>query len=328
MRSTLHIAMATDLSPPSPAHRLLLSFFFGDPDDALDHPAVVCPLLKPIRRKAVYENWWIEDEVTYSRRGAMRVAECSDFAVVVWEGDELDTEDYQQYTYEAYRDLFDCVQSTQHRQPVKIWNYLGNINDGDGDEERYRRFSVGRAIAFQELGIDDVQAPTGTGVGTMQERGLTIIALCSRETFALAENPRQVSAFDYPRQYGPESPKFGRAGSVATSDCRLHLISGTAAIVGHESMHPDDTGAQLGETLRNLDSLCEAISEIDADRASFELDADCVLRVYLRDPSDRDATARALAARLGADATQIVFLHGDICRRELMVEIDGARIQV
>ena len=327
MSPALHISMATDLSPPTPAHQLLMSFFFGDPADAADHPAVVCPLLQPIDREAVYENWWVEGDITYSQRGSMRIAECNDFAVVVWEGDELDTQDHQQYTHDAYRDLFAGIQSTQHQQPVKIWNYLGNINEGDGDDERYRQFSVGRAIAFNELGIDDVQAPTGTGVGTMEERGLSIIALCSSQDFALAENPRQVSAFDYPRQYGPKSPKFGRAGSVRTPDYRLHLISGTAAIVGHESMHPDDTEAQLDETLRNLDSLCEAISAIEDNGPAFELDAQCVLRVYLRDPNERGAISRLLLERLGHDASQVVFLHGDICRRELMVEIDGVRIQ-
>ena len=178
-----------------------------------------------------------------------------------------------------------------------------------------------------ESGVSDEDAPTGTGVGTSLERGLSIIALCSTRDFALAENPRQVSAYRYPRQYGPQSPKFGRAGFVVTDKHHLHLISGTASIVGHESMHPGDTVAQLDETLRNLESLCHAVSEVNGGTPPLELDEQSVLRVYLRNPGDYPVIADQLRRRLGPGANQIAYLQGNICRRELEVEIDGVRVQ-
>ena len=327
MSSGLHICLANDLAPPTAAHKLLLSFHFGNGPAPHDHPAIVSPHLHPIDRDMLFENWWVTDDVEFTTRDGMRVAECGDYAVVIFESDESDTDNHEQLTHDAYRRLLDVVNATQHPQLVKIWNYIGNINEGEGDDERYRQFSVGRALAFSESDVEDQAAPTGTGVGMMRQRGLSITALCSRCDFALAENPRQVSAFNYPRQYGPKSPKFGRGGSVVTRSQRLHLISGTAAIVGHESMHPGDTQAQLDETLRNLDTLCHAVSEIDQAGPKLVLDEQSVLRVYLRDPDDYPAIAKSIRERLGLGPDQVVFLRGDICRQELMLEIDGVRIQ-
>ena len=325
--SRLRISLATDLTPPSPAHNLLMAFHFGQEPASAVHPAVVSPRLNAIDQDELYETWWIDDQVEYFTRGSLRIAECADYAVVVYENDESGYDDHEAFVHEAYAELLDAVASTRHPRIVKVWNYLGGINEGEGDLERYRRFSVGRAIAFAESGLDNEDAPTGTGVGTMNDRGLSIIALCSNQDFALAENPRQVSAFHYPREYGPQSPQFGRGGAVAASDHHLHLISGTASIVGHESVHPGDTVLQLDETLRNLDSLCDAISEVSRDDPRLILDDQSVLRVYLRNPGDYLPVAARLKDYLGPGAGQIAFLQGDICRRELMVEIDGVRVQ-
>jgi len=327
MSANLQVSLSSDLTPPTPSHKLLLAFHFGTEPAPDAHPAVVSARLNPIDRDQIYEAWWVDDDVRYYTQGSVRIAECADYAFVVYEDDERDHDDHEQFSRDAYRELLEVVNSTQHPRLVKIWNYLGGINEGDGDSERYRQFSVGRAIAFRDFGVTDENAPTGTGVGTALDRGLSIIALCSTRDFSLAENPRQVSAFAYPRKYGPCSPKFGRGGSVATANHRLHLISGTASIVGHESMHPGDAEAQLDETLRNLDSICDAVSEINNGNARLELDEQSVLRVYLRNPDDYRLIANKLKDRLGPGADQIAYLQGNICRRELEVEIDAVRVQ-
>ena len=61
------------------------------------------------------------------------------------------------------------------------------------------------------------------------------------------ENPRQLAAWRYPRQYGPRPPTFARA-MLAPDAVRLPLmLSGTGAVVGHASLQDDDLQAQLGE---------------------------------------------------------------------------------
>ena len=62
--------------------------------------------------------------------------------------------------------------------------------------------------------------------------------LATKQPGIAIENPRQVSAFAYPRDYGPVAPGFSRA-MLLPGDTPLLLISGTASIVGHASQHPD-----------------------------------------------------------------------------------------
>lgn len=314
----LQVVLGANISPPSQAHHLLVAFRFGSEPDVEDHSAVADTYLDPVLHDRLYECWWIKSPVTYRREGNIRIAECADYSVVIQDNDEKVGDDLEMLAHQAYVELIAAVNTTGHKRLAKVWNYLGGINDGEGDLERYRRFSIGRAAAFSELSVTDDAAPTGTGVGTRRDLGLTIIALASKHPLQLAENPRQLSAFKYPRKYGPSSPKFARGGLVRNDNHVLFLLSGTAAIVGHESVHPYDVNSQLDETLRNLVALSETVSVLDKSS---------ILRVYLRDPDDITVIASKLEAQLGLCNDQLAFLQGNICRRELVVEIDGIRVQ-
>ena len=318
MNTHLQIVLTKDISPPSKDHNLLVAFRFGVKPDDEDHPAVADTRLRPLGHDTLYECWWIAESVTYRKDGEIRIAECEDYAVVIQDYAETAEDDLATLTHRAYQDLLAAVRSTDHKQLTKAWNYIGGINDGDGDLERYRQFSIGRAAAFSELEVSDDVAPTGTGVGTCQDFGLTIIALASKHPLDLTENPRQLSAFHYPRQYGPSSPKFSRGGLVSNDKHNLYLLSGTAAIVGHESQHPFDINSQLDETLRNLAALSESVSMLDKTSA---------LRVYLRNPKDLSVISERLEAELDHSSDRVVYLHGNICRRELVIEIDGVKVQ-
>lgn len=318
MNKHLQVVLADEISPPTEDHKLLVAFRFGPKPDDEDHPAVADTYLCPVDRDTLYECWWITEPVTYRNHGGVRIAECEDYAVFIQDCAETADDDLESLTYQAYLDLMAAVRSSDHKRLAKAWNYLGGINEGDGDHERYRRFSVGRATAFSELDVSDDVAPTGTGVGTNLDFGLAIISLASKHPLELAENPRQLSAFHYPRQYGPSSPKFARSGLVSNDKHKLYLLSGTAAIVGHESQHPFEVSAQADETFRNINALSESVSMLDESS---------VLRVYLRNPEDIEIVREKLKEELGHSSDQIVFLHGHICRRELVIEIDGVRVQ-
>ena len=313
----LQVLLSDSITPPSAGQDLLVAFRFGQDPNAADHPAIVDVSLDPIGREFVYECWWIRGSVSYRNIDAMRVSECADYTVLIQDLAEPPSGDLAALTKAAYRDIFEALQATAHSRMAKVWNYLGAINEGDGDEERYRKFSVGRAAAFAEFALLDHSAPAGTGIGTTRARGLTIITLASRHPLLLAENPRQTSAFQYPRQYGPSSPKFARGAAVFAGSHALHLLSGTAAIVGHESLHPADVELQLDETLRNIAALGESISVLDGDS---------VHRVYMREPGDINTIAAKLESQLGIKQEEMLFLRGDICRSELLIEIDGVRI--
>jgi chorismate lyase/3-hydroxybenzoate synthase len=164
--------------------------------------------------------------------------------------------------------------------------------------------------------------PAATAIGASQATGhLQVIALCSRAPAIALENPRQTPAWRYPREFGPVSPGFSRAALLdADSDTPRLLASGTASIVGHVSRHVDDVGAQLVESLANLEALL--VEGSASARREFSLAGCEALRVYLRRPEDLPlAQGVILASPLPPD--RVVYLHGDVCRRELAVELEG-----
>jgi len=236
-----------------------------------------------------------------------------------------DAGDVEQAACRAYQRLITCVRPSAHPYLLRIWNYFSAINEGEGDGERYRRFCVGRARGVD--GSFNDPPPAATAIGADQATGhVQVIALCARTPAIALENPRQTPAWRYPREFGPVSPGFSRGALLdVDSDSPRLLASGTASIVGHVSRHIDDVGAQLVESLVNLDALL-AEGTARAGRL-FSLAACEALRVYLRHPADL-AAAQAVIAASGLPAERVLYLHGDVCRRELDVELEGVFVAV
>ena len=114
----------------------------------------------------------------------------------------------------------------------RIWSFVPDINQGDGDDEVYRRFCLGRSRAYEEYFSDDSERymAAGSCVGC-SGNAMTILALSGSEQPAHFENPNQVPAYRYPREYGPKAPSFARASKVRLGDTRYRFISGTAAVL-------------------------------------------------------------------------------------------------
>lgn len=324
--SRLRICLSDDLEPLTNEHNLLVGFHFGSRPALHEHPAIISLRLQPLERDQLFENWWYKGEVTYSKSGSVRIAECRDYTIACVQKEAGAAEDFRYQTRQAYRELLSAVRSTRHQKLVKIWNYFCNINSGDGDSEKYRQFSIGRAEVFRELEISDADTPTGTAIGSQDGSGLSFIALASNQDYCSIENPRQISAYNYPRIYGPSSPKFSRGGVVSLDSHKLLLISGTAAVVGHKSKFPFNTQLQSKDTFKNLEFLCEAISDLIPGKTQFVLDENSILRVYLKNPDDYHSVSNTVSKVIENDRYHVAFLHGTICRNELMVEIDGVKV--
>lgn len=207
---------------------------------------------------------------------------------------------------------------------LRVWNYLDAITEGEGDGERYRQFCIGRVRGLGA--VDTATLPAATAIGTKQgahegRRVLQVYWLAAREAGTPLENPRQTSAWRYPREYGPQSPSFARAMLPPAPAPLPLLLSGTASIVGHASRHVESLAAQLDETLANLHSLLAA-ARAQRPALAGHFDASSRLKVYVRDAEDADAVARLLDLRLGAEVPRLL-LQADVCRRELRVEIEG-----
>lgn len=226
--------------------------------------------------------------------------------------------------HRAYRDLFKTLDQAGAPHLQRIWNYLPRINADGGGLERYRQFNLGRQEAFLEAGRAAFEgAPAACALG-IHQGALSIRFLAGQQAPLPVENPRQVSAYRYPETYGPRSPTFSRAALADIGEGNIALfISGTASIVGHETVHHGDVLEQTRETLRNLQAVVDAANL--RGTAKFSLaELDCV--VYVRHPADTEAVRGVLEGALGTDAAMTrdaVYLEADICRSDLLVEIEA-----
>ena len=251
-----------------------------------------------------------DGDIAWSTDGALL------FGVIEVDESEIGIASAAQHAY-AKMTRFVAASDTPHM--LRIWNYLDAITLGDGDAERYREFCVGRARGLGEF--DATMLPAATAIGRCDDaRVVQVYWLAARSPGTPVENPRQVSAYRYPRQYGPQPPSFARAMLPPTGRMPL-LLSGTAAVVGHASQHDGELQAQLDETFRNFDALIGAARQHRGELPAH-FDGSSRLKVYVRDDHDLPQVEQALQARFG-DAVPRIVLHAAICRRELAVEIDG-----
>ncbi|MEO6967648.1 MAG: pteridine-dependent deoxygenase [Rhodanobacteraceae bacterium] len=261
--------------------------------------------------RAPHEHWRVDAPIDSGLNGALRWTAGGGWMFVALDVDEAIHGGIEAAAEHAYRTLCGFVGTRAERHFLRLWNYLHAINEGDGDAERYRRFCIGRAHVLTEHCID--RYPAASAIGHRGPPGLLqVFALCAATPGAALENPRQVSAWRYPRDYGPTPPSFARAMRLPNDSL---AISGTAAIVGHASRHERDLAAQIDETFANLDALLDA-----AMLPAFDVHSP--LKVYLRRAEDAPVVEAALARYLDP-AVPRLLLAGDICRRELLVEIDG-----
>ena len=291
----------------------LAVFGFGTADGATGDPRHVRVPLPVLSREGIHECWSAPGAVSHGSAGGLRWSAGAGWRFVAVEVMETPAGGIEAASEDAYRLLLDHVAGCPEPQLLRIWNYLGAINEGEGDRERYRLFCNGRARGLAANGVAAYPAATAIGHHGPREL-LQVYALCGREPGNALENPRQVSAWRYPREYGPTAPSFARAMELPRGGL---AISGTAAVIGHASHHHHDVAAQADEAFANLETLLQR-----ADMRAF--DASSPLKVYIRNPAEAAAVEAALARHLDPSVPRLL-LQGDICRRELLVEIDGWR---
>ncbi len=135
------------------------------------------------------------------------------------------------------------------------------------------------------------------------------------------ENPRQMNAYEYPSVYGPCSPSFARA-TLRPSTSGFHLfIAGTASVVGHASQHIGEPHKQTLEILHNLNGLITHAEQLHGVTRG-QMYRQALLKVYIRHP-DHVSTVSEILKQQQPAHTQVLYLQGEICRSELLVEIEG-----
>jgi chorismate lyase/3-hydroxybenzoate synthase len=246
----------------------------------------------------------------------------------------MDAEQFEVVTARAYRAVRKALGAGVC--PVRFWNYIPAIHEPmDERRDRYMVFNAGRFAALSEWfgGADMLPArlPAASGVGHGGD-DLVIHCLAFDQPGQAVENPRQIPAFRYSQRYGPLPPCFARATILnnPVHDERLLLVAGTASIRGEQSMYQGDLAAQLDETARNLRALIGAAEEREAtaDGSGDPLASFIELCAYYVRPEDAGAIESYVNENFAA-AAKLQMVQADICRADLLVEIEGiARLQV
>lgn len=296
---------------------------YGTPDDLAWMPTVNARVLS--EAGAMADVWHASEHIESGITGVVRWRCDGHWMLGAIDLDEsVEKQGLAALAQRAYHDLFASLGQTGCAHLLRVWNYLPQINGDGGGLERYRQFNLGRQEAFFEAGqaaFDGAPAACALGI---HQGALCVRFLAGRVAPLPVENPRQVSAYRYPPAYGPRAPTFSRAAlaELGGGDVAL-FISGTASIVGHETVHVGEVIAQTQETLRNLEAVIAAANE----RATARFDVarlDCV--VYVRHVADAPLVRQVLEAALGARAHTVshaVYLEADICRQDLLVEIEA-----
>ena len=318
--SSLRASYAT-LSPLEPlGDDVLTAVVFGSDTPCPADPRCLRVGLEPLAGDARCEVWRGCGPARLGTAGPIRYVEDDDHFLGWVSLDERRFGGLLEATEAAYLGMLGLHADSPYRHVWRVWNFVTAINEGDGDDERYRQFCLGRARAFAATrgGSPVIGYPAASAVGKQDgARSVEVCWFAGREPGTAIENPRQIAAYHYPRRYGPAAPSFSRAMVVPDN---LLLVSGTASIVGHASLHAGDTEAQLRETLVNLDVLLHR-AQAAGKFASARLGPDSLVKVYLRHARDAGLVQRQLREQLGPDVP-ILILAADICRSDLLIEIE------
>jgi enamine deaminase RidA (YjgF/YER057c/UK114 family) len=224
-------------------------------------------------------------------------------------------------------------------QILRTWIYQGHLVLEEGETQRYKELNRARTDVFGDTeflkdylpeGYEGTVYPASTGIGADDfDVVISAIALNTKRKDVIAvplENPNQTSAFDYGEVYSPQSPKFSRAMAVAVDDTCLVFVSGTASITDSESRHIENPVKQTELTLDNIAALIDGenlvrhgIKGMTCSLANLE----CV-RVYVKRPKELEAIRKVCERRLPDVPT--LYTIADICRPELLVEIEGVAV--
>ena len=307
-----------------------LATFTGNPIAIISFGASVpgpipCPIitldLPQLDGPLQLEVWSSDQPVTVHQANEFSAATSGDILAASVCLVEEPGEGLTKTTQRAYQLLLAQLRELGFPHLWRVWNFFPRINEQENGLERYKQFCVGRYQALAEtLSNFPLSLPAGTAVGT-RSGPLHIYALAGAQPATHLSNPRQINAYEYPDAYGPCSPSFARATTCRSENGSQLFIAGTASVVGHASQHAGLPGEQTQETLHNLSALLEH-AEPYLGRLGAASTHVGIYKVYVRNPQHLSSIREAFQDRL-LDSSRVLFLQGDLCRQELLVEIEG-----
>lgn len=222
---------------------------------------------------------------------------------------------------------------------VRQWNYLGGITRENKVNEaitsNYQIFNEIRHKFYNTYRKAEI-FPAATGIGTkFSQVSMDICAIRTAvnncKTIAI-HNPNQVDAHQYDQQVlegvplhsqtKKHPPEFERAVLFTSPDHSRLFISGTASIIGQQTIGVGDIRKQTLTTIANIEQLTQ-ISQLRKcypllPQGSFHYS---FLRVYVKNQQDLETVIATCNRRFAG--IPVSYVVADVCRDDLLMEIEG-----
>ena len=278
---------------------------------------IVLPSLAPT---TFSEVWLARDKLVSGQQGDINFRKNNEILFGKICLDESKFGSIEECSHHAYSSILNFIHQKEFPHLVRIWNFFPEINTVIDNVERYQSFCIGRYNAYQTVTEFERTLPAATAIGS-HGKDLIIYFIATTKAGVQVENPRQISAYHYPQKYSPKSPSFARATLKHWPTVTHFFISGTASIVGHETLHEENVLIQLEETLKNIEALVTTVRDTH-QQPIHDITGLSLMKVYIRHPEHFEMIQEALSQRMGNDVA-IIYLQGDICRANLLLEIEA-----
>lgn len=220
---------------------------------------------------------------------------------------------------------------------IRQWNYIEeiikNVSHNNAVSQHYQIFNDVRSKYYQKSNFIHGY-PAATGIG--QAFGGVIIDAIAVQTkdensIIPIKSPLQLDAYSYTNEVLAEnnkmsdfrrtSPKFERAKLIITSECKCIFVSGTAAIKGQTSIPELSVERQTEMTIQNIHSLISNENILKYGLCPAEKASLISIRVYIKKSEDI-SVVREICNKYFLQLP-VIYVVADICRPELLVEIEG-----
>lgn len=221
--------------------------------------------------------------------------------------------------------MFDTInrillsQGFEYKNVVRTWIYLSDILDWYADFNKvrtgkYREFDIIPANSVPSE-IDRFYLPASTGIGgknPVDTWGTSdVLAVAGDVQIDVLPGIQQKSAYRY-------GSAFSRGICIRERDHRQVLVSGTASIDDRgNSLYPDNIEGQIARTLEVVASLLDEGGTTPTDIKSAT--------VFFKRPDDLSVFHK-VAERFGLSDLPAVYTIADICREELLFEMDAQAV--
>jgi enamine deaminase RidA (YjgF/YER057c/UK114 family) len=217
---------------------------------------------------------------------------------------------------------------------VRQWNYIGNILEVKKEVQNYQKFNEVRSEYYHKYrNVHSYPAATGIGM----KFGGVVLDFCAVKALAnlkiiAVDNPDQIRPYDYSQQVLKgkplcskginQPPQFERALFLTENMGSTLFVSGTASIIGQDTIGIDNVEEQTIVTLDNINKLTDSarISHLSGKPGSYA-GSPILLRVYIKNQYDIPKVKAICDQRYPGVCS--VFIEADICRDNLLVEIEA-----